>query len=165
MFNFILLLSNTGNLRLQKYYKQIHNKDSILTFARDHIINRPDNATNFMWFGQERIIYKRYASLYIIGGIEDSDNELVKLQELHRFVELLDAYWVNVCELDVVFGQLESSWMLDELIIGGELGESSLQQSLKQSKNLEEKAAAELSIQRKRERKERKKNIISRIVG
>ena len=32
-----------------------------------------------------------------------SDNELAYLETIHLFVELLDQYFSNVCELDIVF--------------------------------------------------------------
>ena len=49
------------------------------------------------------MIYRRYASLYFIIGIDiDEDiNELSLLEFIHNMVETLDKYFENVCELDV----------------------------------------------------------------
>ena len=49
------------------------------------------------------MIYRRYASLYFIVGIDiDEDiNELSLLEFIHNMVETLDKYFENVCELDV----------------------------------------------------------------
>ncbi len=38
----------------------------------------------------------RYASLYFCCGSENQDNELLALEILHRYVELLDKYFGNV---------------------------------------------------------------------
>ena len=38
----------------------------------------------------------RYASLYFCVGMEAEDNELLSLEVLHRYVELLDKYFGNV---------------------------------------------------------------------
>ena len=38
----------------------------------------------------------RYASLYFCVGMEAEDNELLTLEVLHRYVELLDKYFGNV---------------------------------------------------------------------
>lgn len=38
----------------------------------------------------------RYASLYFVVGIEPGDNELIALESIHRYVELLDKYFGNV---------------------------------------------------------------------
>ena len=50
-----------------------------------------------------QIVYKRYASLYFVAGIEEGDNELITLEVIHHFVEVLDRYFGNVCELDLIF--------------------------------------------------------------
>lgn len=49
------------------------------------------------------MIYRRYASLYFIIGIDIDDeiNELSMLEFIHNMVETLDKYFENVCELDV----------------------------------------------------------------
>ena len=45
----------------------------------------------------------RYASLYFAAGVEKEDNELIVLDVIHHFVEILDKYFGNVCELDLIF--------------------------------------------------------------
>ena len=52
---------------------------------------------------QYKVIYRRYASLYFIIGIDIDDdiNELALLEFIHNMVETLDKYFENVCELDV----------------------------------------------------------------
>jgi AP-2 complex subunit sigma-1 len=48
-------------------------------------------------------VYRRYAGLFFSLGIDVSDNELGALEAIHLFVEILDHYFSNVCELDLVF--------------------------------------------------------------
>ena len=50
-----------------------------------------------------QVAYKRYASLYFVMGIDASENELITLEVIHHFVEVLDKYFGNVCELDLIF--------------------------------------------------------------
>lgn len=45
----------------------------------------------------------RYASLYFLVCVDPTDNELITLEIIHHFVELLDRYFGNVCELDLIF--------------------------------------------------------------
>ena len=40
----------------------------------------------------------RYASLYFCCAIEQSDNELLSLEIIHRYVELLDKYFGSVSQ-------------------------------------------------------------------
>jgi AP-1 complex subunit sigma 1/2 len=50
-----------------------------------------------------KIVYRRYASLFFICSISNTDNELLTLEIVHRYVEVLDRYFGNVCELDLIF--------------------------------------------------------------
>ena len=48
-------------------------------------------------------LLRRYASLYFLACVDDDDNELIVLETIHHFVEVLDRYFGNVCELDLIF--------------------------------------------------------------
>lgn len=78
-----------------------------------------------------RIVYKRYASLYFICGIDEDENELAVLDCIHRFVETLDAFFGTVCEIDVIFGFQKTHYLLDEFILAGEVLEPSMHSVLK----------------------------------
>ena len=54
-------------------------------------------------FRTYKLIYRRYAGLFFTIGVDVSDNALAYLETIHLFVELLDQYFSNVCELDIVF--------------------------------------------------------------
>ncbi|KAI6034347.1 clathrin adaptor complex small chain-domain-containing protein [Pisolithus microcarpus] len=71
------------------------------------------------------VVYRRYASLFFVCGIGSGDNELIALEIIHRYVEVLDKYFGNVCELDLIFNFQKAYSILDELIIAGEMQESS----------------------------------------
>lgn len=72
-----------------------------------------------------KIVYRRYASLFFITGCDADDNELVTLEIIHRYVEQMDKYYGNVCELDIIFSFTKAYYILDELLLAGELQESS----------------------------------------
>uniref|UniRef100_A0A3B3QIF4 Adaptor related protein complex 1 subunit sigma 2 n=1 Tax=Paramormyrops kingsleyae TaxID=1676925 RepID=A0A3B3QIF4_9TELE len=73
----------------------------------------------------------RYASLYFCCAIEDQDNELITLEIIHRYVELLDKYFGSVCELDIIFNFEKAYFILDEFLLGGEAQETSKKNVLK----------------------------------
>jgi hypothetical protein len=54
-------------------------------------------------FRNYKIVYRRYAGLFFCVCADGSDNELACLEAIHLFVEVLDAFFDNVCELDLVF--------------------------------------------------------------
>lgn len=45
---------------------------------------------------ETKVVYRRYASLFFVTGIASGDNELVTLEMIHRYVEVLDRYFGNV---------------------------------------------------------------------
>jgi hypothetical protein len=47
-------------------------------------------------FSDSKVVYRRYASLFFVCGIGPQDNELVTLEIIHRYVEVLDRYFGNV---------------------------------------------------------------------
>ena len=52
-----------------------------------------------LWWADSKVVYRRYASLFFVCGIGPSDNELVTLEIIHRYVEVLDRYFGNVSHL------------------------------------------------------------------
>ncbi|CAG8646207.1 2430_t:CDS:2 [Paraglomus occultum] len=71
------------------------------------------------------ISLNRYASLYFAAGVDWDENELYVLEVIHRYVQVLDEYFGNVCELDIIYNFEKAYQVLDELMIGGELQEPS----------------------------------------
>jgi len=54
-------------------------------------------------FRTHKVIYRRYAGLFPPICVDITDNELAYLECIHLFVEILDHFFSNVCELDLVF--------------------------------------------------------------
>jgi AP-2 complex subunit sigma-1 len=72
-----------------------------------------------------KLVYKRYAGLFFIVGIDLNDNELIYLSSIHLLVEVLDQHFENVCELDIVFNFYKVYSCIDEMFLAGELQETS----------------------------------------
>ncbi|KAI7757593.1 hypothetical protein M8C21_016503 [Ambrosia artemisiifolia] len=77
------------------------------------ILSRGPKLCNFVEWRGFKVVYKRYASLYFCMCINQEDNELEVLEIIHHYVEILDRY----------FGS--AYYILDEVLIAGELQESS----------------------------------------
>ncbi|XP_031646947.1 AP-1 complex subunit sigma-3 isoform X3 [Oncorhynchus kisutch] len=124
---FLLLLSRQGKLRLQKWFTPVTEREKKVTREMTlMVLARPPHSCNFLLWRDLKIVYKRYASLYFCCGLEDQDNELLTLEVLQRYVELLDKYFGNVCELDIIFNfEKKAYFILDEFLVGGEILETS----------------------------------------
>ena len=79
----------------------------------------------FLGYTDTKVVYRRYASLFFIAGCDATDNELITLEIVHRYVEQMDKYYGNVCELDIIFNFQKAYFILDELLLAGEMQESS----------------------------------------
>ena len=123
MIHFILLFSRQGKLRLQKWYEARDQKDKkkIIRDLTGMILQRKPKMSNFLEYKDLCIVYKRYASLFFCFAVDKTDNELGVLEVIHRYVEVLDKYFGSVCELDIIFNFEKAYFILDELLLGGEI--------------------------------------------
>ncbi|XP_029459094.1 AP-1 complex subunit sigma-2 isoform X1 [Rhinatrema bivittatum] len=130
---FMLLFSRQGKLRLQKWYVPLSDKEKkkITRELVQTVLARKPKMCSFLEWRDLKIVYKRYASLYFCCAIEDQDNELITLEIIHRYVELLDKYFGSVCELDIIFNFEKAYFILDEFLLGGEVQETSKKNVLK----------------------------------
>ncbi|KAH0487076.1 MAG: uncharacterized protein KVP18_003762 [Porospora cf. gigantea A] len=143
MIEAFLAVSRQGKPRVVRFFN-----NSIGVLERDHIIQeltsvvieRPAHCTNTVDYKQWKLIYKRYASLFFVVLAHPEDNSLMHLEMIHHYVELLDKYFGNVCELDLIFnahkvsfqqGHIQALFLMDEVLCGGTLMESSKKVALR----------------------------------
>lgn len=98
---------------------------------------RDKKYTNFIEYNNYKLIYRRYAGLFFTIAVDLQENELSYLETIHLFVELLDSYFSNVCELDIVFNFNKVYSILDEFMLAGEIEETSKREILDRVKLLE----------------------------
>merc|ERR1739842_186607 len=134
MINFILLFSRQGKLRLQKWYeaKESKEKKKITRELTSMILQRKPKMCIFIEYKDLCVVYRRYASLFFCFAVDRGDNELGVLEVIHRYVEVLDMYFGSVCELDIIFNFEKAYFILDELIMAGEIQDTSKKAVLKQ---------------------------------
>ena len=140
MINFLLLVSRQGKTRLTKWYESYAAKEKarIVREITATVLARAPKMCNFVEWRNKKIIYKRYASLFFIVCVDAEDNELITLEMIHLYVEVLDRYFGNVCELDIIFNFHKAYYILDEIFVGGELCESSKKEVLSACAQMDE---------------------------
>lgn len=97
----------------------------------NHIATCYINIRTFQ-FRNFKIVYRRYAGLYFCICVDVNDNNLCYLEAIHNFVEVLNEYFHNVCELDLVFNFYKVYTVVDEMFLAGEIRETSQTKVLKQ---------------------------------
>ncbi|XP_026546571.1 AP-1 complex subunit sigma-1A [Notechis scutatus] len=144
MMRFMLLFSRQGKLRLQKWYLATSDKDKKKTVRElmQVVLGRKPKMCSFLEWRDLKVVYKRYASLYFCCAIEGQDNELITLELIHRYVELLDKYFGSVCELDIIFNFEKAYFILDEFLMGGEVQDTSKKEDESPRSVLEEMGLA-----------------------
>jgi hypothetical protein len=72
---FVLLLSRQGKVRLAKWYTTISQKEraKITKEVATVVLARPAKLCNFVDWKDQKIVYKRYASLYFIAGVDQGE--------------------------------------------------------------------------------------------
>ncbi|CCW60632.1 unnamed protein product [Phytomonas sp. EM1] len=139
MINFILLQNRMGKTRLAKFYIPVSDADREKMKREVHAaVNARDvRSSNFLVYQNLKLVYRRYAGLFFIFGIDAEDNELSYLEFIHLLVEVLDMFFEDVCELDLVFNFHKVYMIIDEMVTGGEIQEVSRSIILKRLQKLD----------------------------
>ncbi|KAG2174816.1 hypothetical protein INT43_005878, partial [Umbelopsis isabellina] len=125
---FILVQNRQGKTRLAKWYVPYEDDEKAKLKGEVHRLIAPrdqKHQSNFVEFRNYKIVYRRYAGLFFCVCVDANDNELAYLEAIHFFVEVLDAFFGNVCELDLVFNFYKVYSILDEVFLAGEIEETS----------------------------------------
>ncbi|KAL9395318.1 hypothetical protein Peur_009571 [Populus x canadensis] len=127
LIHFVLLVSRQGKVRLAKWYSPytLSERSKVIRELSGIILNRGPKLCNFVEWRGFRVVYRRYAGLYFCMCVDEKDNELEVLDIIHHYVEILDRYFGSVCELDLIFNFHKAYYILDEILVAGELQESS----------------------------------------
>ncbi|KAG2553577.1 AP-3 complex subunit sigma-like isoform X2 [Panicum virgatum] len=141
MIQAVMVISTQAKPRLLKFYNfqppEKHQDLVRSVFQCMHVLSaRPDGVSNFVKvdsiFGPgTKMVYKHLATLYFVFVFDSSENELAMLDLIQVFVETLDRCFKNVCELDIVFNFNKLHSILDEMILGGQVIETSSEQIMK----------------------------------
>ncbi|TNJ30116.1 Sigma adaptin [Giardia muris] len=126
MIDFVVIANEQKSLRLLRWYAH---------FAEDRRLGPVDEAVSLALADPEpegvidwrygRLVYRRYAALTFIFAIDAEENELLVYEMLHAFADCLDGYFEDASELDLIFNSQHANYLLDEIVIGGHVYETS----------------------------------------
>ncbi|OSD05933.1 Adaptor protein complex sigma subunit [Trametes coccinea BRFM310] len=134
MIHAVLIFNTSGVPRLIKFYSPIaHSAQTLVEKIFSLVSSRQPGLCNFLdapeletflkpkdGDGEKlRVVYRNYATLYFVFVVDHAESELGILDLIQVFVESLDSAFENVCELDLVFHFDEAHHILAEIIQGG----------------------------------------------
>ncbi|ETO20693.1 hypothetical protein RFI_16524 [Reticulomyxa filosa] len=112
--------------RGQKLYKKLNRSDDKIDPKKDSQVQKVKEERELSEFFDSKLIYRHYATLFFVFLVDQSESELGILDLIQVFVEALDERFKNVCELDIVFRFDEVNNVLDEIVMGGMVLETNL---------------------------------------
>jgi len=134
MIHAVLIFNTSGVARLTKFYTPLQRSSQTLVEKIFSLVfPRPPALCNFLdapeldsflndpsHSGEKlRVVYRSYATLYFVFVVDGAESELGILDLIQVFVESLDKAFENVCELDLVFHFDEVHHILAEVVQGG----------------------------------------------
>ncbi|KAF7494029.1 AP-3 complex subunit sigma [Sarcoptes scabiei] len=139
MIHSVLIFNTSGRARLIKFYDFNYPSDvtelivrnifeaissrhqSECQFIDTEIFKKADHLSHRRIGYEEalRVLYRQYATLYVVFVVDQAENELAILDLIQVFVEAMDRCFKAVCELDIIFNLEKIHWILNEIIIGG----------------------------------------------
>ncbi|KAF0034052.1 hypothetical protein F2P81_014118 [Scophthalmus maximus] len=163
MIRAILIFNNHGKPRLSKFYEH-YSEDTEQQIIREtfHLVSKRDeNVCNFLEGGMliggsdYKLIYRHYATLYFVFCVDSSESELGILDLIQVFVETLDKCFENVCELDLIFHVDKVHNILAEMVMGGMVLETNMNEIIMQvdAQNKMEKSEGERTFSEEEEQK------------
>ncbi|XP_066380322.1 AP-4 complex subunit sigma-like [Miscanthus floridulus] len=129
---FVLFVNKQGQTRLAQYYEHL-SLDERRALEGEIVrkcLARTDQQCSFVEHRNYKVVYRRYASLFFLVGVDNDENELAILEFIHLFVETMDRHFGNVCELDIMFHLEKVHFMLEEMVMNGCIVETSKQNIL-----------------------------------
>eukprot|EP00831_Metopus_contortus_P005490 TRINITY_DN12081_c0_g1_i1.p1 TRINITY_DN12081_c0_g1~~TRINITY_DN12081_c0_g1_i1.p1 ORF type:complete len:210 (-),score=48.70 TRINITY_DN12081_c0_g1_i1:43-672(-) len=138
MIKAMIIMNSSGKLRLLRMYDDfIEEKDEEALIAElySKAVMRKPNSSNFI---VEKVVLKdaytvvcrQYATLIFMLICDENENELALLDFIHIFVEVLDKLFADVCELDILYNPEKINFILDELIVDGNVVQTSLKEAV-----------------------------------
>jgi hypothetical protein len=162
--DFFLVINKQGKLRLSRWYvgwtlgerAQLAAQIAKLVVAG----GRSDDSPSMLELPTCSLVCRRYASLYFVVGcvtaLERTDKGSIRSDRtdvssslyyawdvIHRYVETLDAYFGNVCELDLVFNYAKAFGIWDEMCTAGVVLDLSTRHVLKHVRAFDERVLLE----------------------
>ena len=133
MIKVIIVFNNFGKPRFLKFFQffTCAEQQQIIRETFHLVSKRDDSLCNFLEGGPRnsdddwKIVYRHYATLYFVFCVDSSESELGILDLIQVFVETLDKCFENVCELDLIFHLERVHHVIDEIVVGGLVLETS----------------------------------------
>lgn len=111
MIRWVLLLSRQGKVRLAKWYTTATQKEraKVAKEVSALVLARPLKLCNFLDWKDQRVVYRRYASLYFVCGVDQGERASAASVAVGRSFRDAAAARPHCCKLACVPHQMTTS--------------------------------------------------------
>ncbi|KAM6462268.1 AP-4 complex subunit sigma-1 isoform 3-T5 [Liasis olivaceus] len=104
MIKFFLMVNKQGQTRLSRYYEymDLHKRAVLEAEVIKQCLSRSKEQCSFLEYKDFKLVYRQYAALFIVVGINETENEMAVFELIHNFVEVLDKYFSRVTTLTLL---------------------------------------------------------------
>ncbi|XP_051478337.1 AP-4 complex subunit sigma-1 isoform X1 [Apus apus] len=101
MIKFFLMVNKQGQTRLSRYYEhvEINKRATLEAEVVKNCLSRSKDQCSFIEYKDFKLVYRQYAALFVVVGINETENEMAVYELIHNFVEVLDKYFSRVLPL------------------------------------------------------------------
>lgn len=131
MIEALIILNKQGLIRFLKIYSEDEHKldkENLIKNIVQHLNNSKDTSIifDFEYMGEMRkLVFRLFGSIYIAMIIDDLENELAMLDFINVIMQVFDDCFKGVCELHLIMNPEKVYLIVDEMITGGHVIETS----------------------------------------
>ncbi|KPA84486.1 putative clathrin assembly sigma-adaptin protein complex 4 [Leptomonas pyrrhocoris] len=135
---FVILVNKQGETRLSyfRHHIALDVRVALESEAARKCLHRREGDCSFVDHLHYKLIYRRYASLYFIVGVDNTprqspvasydvfqENDLSIMEFIQAVMEAFDAYFESACELDLMYNSEKAYFILEEMLANGRIAE------------------------------------------
>lgn len=131
MIEGVFIINRNGNLRFVKIYSEDEtniDREELIKRIYENILDSIDVnvVLDFEFSGEnKKLVFKTYGSVFIALILDLSENELAMLDFISVMMQCFDEIFKGVCELHFIMNPEKIYYIVDEMISGGLVIETS----------------------------------------
>lgn len=122
---FVLCMNTNAEIRTEKWYSQTSMSErgpiigNVYKTVISHVQKERTSVIPFEF--KYKLVFKQYDSLFVIIGILENDNELLYLECIKVFMNVMNLHFNSVCERDFVDNPMIAYRILDVMFYKNEV--------------------------------------------
>ncbi|XP_069997756.1 AP-4 complex subunit sigma-1-like isoform X2 [Penaeus vannamei] len=132
MMQFLLIASKDGNVQFSHYFTHSDQRGRIATEKRvvSKCLSAEKDSCHFVPDGEFTLIFRWFGPCLFVVAADEAENELMVYEFLNLYVNALHRYFGKFSERHVLFNVDRLHMVLEEMVVDGELVESSIGNAL-----------------------------------